>query len=64
MNLDTLIAQLTEIRDRAAGNGNLPMEINLGDKFARDVLVIPFCEQGGPSNDDTPLTGVQITSVF
>lgn len=61
MTLDALIAQLTEIRDWAPGNGSLPVSLERAPDFPPVAMVIPFCAEGGPVTDPAvPLIGVQI----
>jgi hypothetical protein len=64
LTIDKLIADLTEIRDRREGNGNLPVTLD-APRFHGAELVIAHNDEGGPITDpNEPLTGVQITTVF
>jgi len=64
MTVNQLIQQLTEIRDAKPEHGDLPVQLSAQGVEALE-LIIPFGAEGGPvTQDEIPLTGVQLTTVF
>lgn len=62
MTIDDLIKQLEEVRE--IWRGDVPVTFD-GPNFGNVELLIPYNDDGGPITDaGTPITGVQLTTVF